>query len=176
MKSGCSSLPRPTSVIASRAIARFLAVFSSSRDSRCFISSTRRRRPAQSASSTSAERITAAIISWRLVIPSKVSRMVHHPLLGNWSAVSHQAVCRSGLRLLGPECSSYADALFVHEFVSQSSGFSIVIQRDDNRTQIRMARAALGWGVRDLAKRAGLSANTVADLRMARARWQTHFS
>lgn len=29
-------------------------------------------------------------------------------------------------------------------------------------TQIRMARAALGWGVRDLAKRAGLSANTVS--------------
>jgi transcriptional regulator with XRE-family HTH domain len=29
-------------------------------------------------------------------------------------------------------------------------------------TQIRMARAALGWGVRDLAKRAGIAANTVS--------------
>jgi transcriptional regulator with XRE-family HTH domain len=29
-------------------------------------------------------------------------------------------------------------------------------------TQVRMARAALGWGVRDLAKHAGLSANTVS--------------
>ena len=28
--------------------------------------------------------------------------------------------------------------------------------------QIRMARAALGWGVRDLAKRAGLAPNTVS--------------
>jgi transcriptional regulator with XRE-family HTH domain len=28
--------------------------------------------------------------------------------------------------------------------------------------QVRMARAALGWGVRDLAKHAGLSANTVS--------------
>lgn len=30
------------------------------------------------------------------------------------------------------------------------------------RTQIRMARAALGWGVRELAKRAGVSPNTVS--------------
>ena len=30
------------------------------------------------------------------------------------------------------------------------------------RVQIRMARAALGWGVRDLAERAGLSPNTVS--------------
>ena len=30
------------------------------------------------------------------------------------------------------------------------------------RVQIRMARAALGWGVRDLADRAGLSPNTVS--------------
>jgi transcriptional regulator with XRE-family HTH domain len=30
------------------------------------------------------------------------------------------------------------------------------------RLQIRMARAALGWGVRDLADRAGLSPNTVS--------------
>ena len=29
-------------------------------------------------------------------------------------------------------------------------------------SQIRMARAALGWGVRDLAKRAGVAANTVS--------------
>jgi transcriptional regulator with XRE-family HTH domain len=29
------------------------------------------------------------------------------------------------------------------------------------RLQVRMARAALGWGVRDLAKAAGLSPNTV---------------
>ena len=28
--------------------------------------------------------------------------------------------------------------------------------------QVRMARAALGWGVRDLAMNAGLSANTVS--------------
>ena len=28
--------------------------------------------------------------------------------------------------------------------------------------QVRMARAALGWGVRDLGKRAGISANTVS--------------
>jgi transcriptional regulator with XRE-family HTH domain len=28
--------------------------------------------------------------------------------------------------------------------------------------QVRMARAALGWGVRELAKRAGLSPNTVS--------------
>ena len=30
------------------------------------------------------------------------------------------------------------------------------------RLQVRMARAALGWGVRDLADRAGLSPNTVS--------------
>jgi transcriptional regulator with XRE-family HTH domain len=30
------------------------------------------------------------------------------------------------------------------------------------RVQIRMARAALGWGVRDLAERAGLAPNTVS--------------
>ena len=30
------------------------------------------------------------------------------------------------------------------------------------RLQIRMARAALGWGVRELADRAGLSPNTVS--------------
>ncbi len=30
------------------------------------------------------------------------------------------------------------------------------------RVQIRIARAALGWGVRDLADRAGLAANTVS--------------
>jgi transcriptional regulator with XRE-family HTH domain len=30
------------------------------------------------------------------------------------------------------------------------------------RAQVRMARAALGWGVRDLGKRAGVSANTVS--------------
>jgi transcriptional regulator with XRE-family HTH domain len=30
------------------------------------------------------------------------------------------------------------------------------------RVQIRMARAALGWGVRELAERAGLSPNTVS--------------
>jgi transcriptional regulator with XRE-family HTH domain len=30
------------------------------------------------------------------------------------------------------------------------------------RSQIRMARAALGWGVRDLGKRAGIAANTVS--------------
>ena len=29
------------------------------------------------------------------------------------------------------------------------------------RVQIKMARAALGWGVRDLGKRAGVAANTV---------------
>jgi transcriptional regulator with XRE-family HTH domain len=28
--------------------------------------------------------------------------------------------------------------------------------------QVRMARAALGWGVRDLGKKAGISANTVS--------------
>jgi len=28
--------------------------------------------------------------------------------------------------------------------------------------QLRMARAAVGWGVRDLAKKAGVAANTVA--------------
>jgi transcriptional regulator with XRE-family HTH domain len=28
--------------------------------------------------------------------------------------------------------------------------------------QVRMARAALGWGVRDLGKRAGVAANTVS--------------
>ena len=28
--------------------------------------------------------------------------------------------------------------------------------------QVRMARAALGWGVRDLGKRAGIAANTVS--------------
>ena len=28
-------------------------------------------------------------------------------------------------------------------------------------TQIKMARAALGWGVRDLAKKAGINPNTV---------------
>ena len=30
------------------------------------------------------------------------------------------------------------------------------------RAQVRMARAGLGWGVRDLGKRAGVSANTVS--------------
>jgi transcriptional regulator with XRE-family HTH domain len=30
------------------------------------------------------------------------------------------------------------------------------------RSQVRMARAALGWGVRDLGKRAGIAANTVS--------------
>jgi transcriptional regulator with XRE-family HTH domain len=30
------------------------------------------------------------------------------------------------------------------------------------RLQIRMARAALNWGVRDLGKRAGVAANTVS--------------
>lgn len=30
------------------------------------------------------------------------------------------------------------------------------------RLQVRMARAALGWGVRDLAQAAGLSPNTVS--------------
>ena len=30
------------------------------------------------------------------------------------------------------------------------------------RLQIRMARAALGWGVRDLARHAGISPNTVS--------------
>ena len=30
------------------------------------------------------------------------------------------------------------------------------------RSQVRMARAALGWGVRDLADRAGLAPNTVS--------------
>ena len=30
------------------------------------------------------------------------------------------------------------------------------------REQVRMARAALGWGVRDLAARAGVTANTVS--------------
>ncbi len=31
-----------------------------------------------------------------------------------------------------------------------------------NRVQVKMARAALGWGVRDLASKAGVSANTVS--------------
>ena len=31
-----------------------------------------------------------------------------------------------------------------------------------SRAQVRMARAALGWSVRDLAEHAGLSANTVS--------------
>ena len=30
------------------------------------------------------------------------------------------------------------------------------------RVQVRMARAALGWGVRDLAENAGVTANTVS--------------
>ena len=30
------------------------------------------------------------------------------------------------------------------------------------RSQVRMARAALGWGVRDLGKRAGIAPNTVS--------------
>jgi transcriptional regulator with XRE-family HTH domain len=30
------------------------------------------------------------------------------------------------------------------------------------RSQVRMARAALGWGVRELAKETGLAANTVS--------------
>lgn len=30
-----------------------------------------------------------------------------------------------------------------------------------NPAQMRMARAALGWGVRDLAEKAGITANTV---------------
>ena len=35
--------------------------------------------------------------------------------------------------------------------------------------QIRMARAALGWGVRDLAKKAGLAPNTVSRFETAGA-------
>jgi DNA-binding XRE family transcriptional regulator len=31
-----------------------------------------------------------------------------------------------------------------------------------NRIQVKMARAALGWGVRELAARAGIAANTVS--------------
>ena len=31
-----------------------------------------------------------------------------------------------------------------------------------NRVQVKMARAALGWGVRDLASKAGVAANTVS--------------
>jgi transcriptional regulator with XRE-family HTH domain len=31
-----------------------------------------------------------------------------------------------------------------------------------NRIQVKMARAALGWGVRDLAAKAGVAANTVS--------------
>ena len=31
-----------------------------------------------------------------------------------------------------------------------------------NRVQVKMARAALGWGVRDLASKASVSANTVS--------------
>ena len=31
-----------------------------------------------------------------------------------------------------------------------------------NRVQVKMARAALGWGVRDLASNAGVAANTVS--------------
>jgi transcriptional regulator with XRE-family HTH domain len=31
-----------------------------------------------------------------------------------------------------------------------------------NRIQVKMARAALGWGVRDLASKAGIAANTVS--------------
>ncbi len=31
-----------------------------------------------------------------------------------------------------------------------------------NRVQMKMARAALGWGVRDLAAKAGVAANTVS--------------
>ena len=31
-----------------------------------------------------------------------------------------------------------------------------------SREQVRMARAALGWGVRDLSARAGVTANTVS--------------
>ncbi len=31
-----------------------------------------------------------------------------------------------------------------------------------NRVQVKMARAALGWGVRDLASAAGVAANTVS--------------
>jgi transcriptional regulator with XRE-family HTH domain len=31
-----------------------------------------------------------------------------------------------------------------------------------NRIQVKMARAALGWGVRELASKAGVAANTVS--------------
>ena len=31
-----------------------------------------------------------------------------------------------------------------------------------NRIQVKMARAALGWGVRDLASKSGVAANTVS--------------
>ena len=41
---------------------------------------------------------------------------------------------------------------------SQEALWQVVI----TRLQIRMARAALGWGVRELANRAGLSPNTVS--------------
>ena len=41
--------------------------------------------------------------------------------------------------------------------LSVQKGFRVI-----TRAQVRMARAALGWGVRDLAQHAGLSANTVS--------------
>lgn len=44
------------------------------------------------------------------------------------------------------------------------SGAQVNIYVDNMITdaQVRMARAALGWGVRDLAERAGIAANTVS--------------
>ena len=56
VKSGCSSLVKPTSLIASRANCRFLLALSSRRESRSLMSSNRERSPKWSASSTSAER------------------------------------------------------------------------------------------------------------------------
>ena len=70
VKSGCSSLVNPTSLMASSANCRFSGgTYLKSRQP-LFHLVDANAEPAWSASSTSAERITAAIISRRSVIPS----------------------------------------------------------------------------------------------------------
>jgi transcriptional regulator with XRE-family HTH domain len=41
------------------------------------------------------------------------------------------------------------------------------------RTQIRMARTALGWGVRDLAEKTGLSPGTVSRIEMGKEAYES---
>lgn len=62
-------------------------------------------------------------------------------------------------------CSSVGERVIGNDEVSSSILLSGTIHRKTDMitpTQIRMARAALRWGVRDLAAKSGITANTVS--------------